>query len=152
MDIKEQLTDSGAVIGYRPDLRYEKKIESETNIIQQSDINDYVNNNDSYTKTVQSFLNNKPSDVINDLNDNIITINDIIDSLSKAFKENKYNKYSSIESYIQALDNKNEVYVKDFLEFHKTDISKSQIPEIIKTLHLEKERIKIISETLKTLY
>ena len=43
MEIKDQLIDSGAVIGYRPDLKYEK-----SNSVNESNIditNEYVNNN-----------------------------------------------------------------------------------------------------------
>ena len=48
MSIREQLTDSGAVIGYRPDLKYEK---TNTFTNNTSDVTTkYVNNNKNYTK------------------------------------------------------------------------------------------------------
>lgn len=150
MNIKDQLTDSGAVIGYRPDLKYEKINEPEKSDINV--INKYINNNDSYTNTIQSYLDNQPNLVISNINDNIISINDIIDRLAEAFNKKQYNKYSNIESFIEAIENGNTVYAKDFLEYHKTDISKSQIPEIINVLEIEKERLNIFNETLKTLY
>lgn len=150
MNIKDQLTDSGAVIGYRPDLKYEKINEPEKSDI--SVINNYINNNDSYTNTIQSYLDNQPNLVISNINDNIISINDIIDRLAEAFNKKQYNKYSNIESFIEAIENGNTVYAKDFLEYHKTDISKSQIPEIINVLEIEKERLNMFNETLKTLY
>ena len=56
MEIKDQLTDSGAVIGYRPDLKYEKINEPEKS--DTSVINKYINDNSSYTNTIQSYLNN----------------------------------------------------------------------------------------------
>lgn len=150
MNIKDQLTDSGAVIGYRPDLKYEKINEPEKSDI--SVINNYINNNDSYTNTIQSYLDNQPNLVISNINDNIISINDIIDRLAEAFNKKQYNKYSNIESFIEAIENGNTVYAKDFLEYHKTDINKSQIPEIINVLEIEKERLNMFNETLKTLY
>ena len=150
MEIKDQLTDSGAVIGYRPDLKYEKINEPEKSDI--SVINNYINNNDSYTNTIQSYLNNQPNLVISNINDNIISINDIIDRLAEAFNKKQYNKYSNIESFIEAIENGNTIYAKDFLEYHKTDINKSQIPEIINILEIEKERLNMFNETLKTLY
>lgn len=150
MNIKDQLTDSGAVIGYRPDLKYEKINEPEKSDINV--INNYINNNDSYTNTIQSYLDNQPNLVISNINDNIISINDIIDRLAEAFNKKQYNKYSNIESFIEAIENGNTVYAKDFLEYHKTDISKSQIPEIINVLEIEKERLNMFNETLKTLY
>lgn len=151
MEIKDQLTDSGAVIGYRPDLKYEK---TNTNSKDNSNniINDYVNNNDSYTKTVQSYLDNQPSDVISNLNDNIVSINEIIDRLAECFNKNEYNKYSNIETFIEAIENGNTVYANEFLNYHKTDISKNQIPELIQLLELEKKRINVFNETLKALY
>ena len=150
MNIKDQLTDSGAVIGYRPDLKYQKTNEPEKSDINV--INKYINNNDSYTNTIQSYLDNQPNLVISNINDNIISINDIIDRLAEAFNKKEYNKYSNIESFIDAIENGNTVYAKDFLEYHKTDISKSQIPEIINILEIEKERLNMFNETLKTLY
>lgn len=150
MNIKDQLTDSGAVIGYRPDLKYEKINEPEKSDINV--INKYINNNDSYTNTIQSYLDNQPNLIISNINDNIISINDIIDRLAEAFNKKQYNKYSNIESFIEAIENGNTVYAKDFLEYHKTDISKSQIPEIINVLEIEKERLNMFNETLKTLY
>lgn len=150
MEIKDQLTDSGAVIGYRPDLKYEKINEPEKSDI--SVINNYINNNDSYTNTIQSYLDNQPNLIISNINDNIISINDIIDRLAEAFNKKEYNEYSNIESFIDAIENGNTVYANDFLEYHKTDISKSQIPEIIQVLEIEKERLNIFNETLKTLY
>lgn len=149
MEIKDQLLDSGAVIGYRPDLKYEKDNDASTS---DDIISKYVNDNSSYTNTVQSYLNNQPNLVISNLNDNIVSINDVIDRLAEAFKKNEYDKYSNIEAYIEAIENGNTVYVKDFLEYHKTDISKSQIPEIIQVLEIEKERLNVYVETLKTLY
>lgn len=150
MEIKDQLTDSGAVIGYRPDLKYEKINEPEKSDI--SVINNYINNNDSYTNTIQSYLDNQPNLIISNINDNIISINDIIDRLAEAFNKKEYNEYSNIESFIDAIENGNTVYANDFLEYHKTDISKSQIPEIINILEIEKERLNMFNETLKTLY
>lgn len=150
MDIKDQLTDSGAVIGYRPDLKYEKTNTSVTT--ENNVINEYVNNNSSYTNTIQSYLDNQPSLVISNITDNIVSINEIIDRLAETFNKNQYDKYSNIESYIEAIENGNTVYAKDFLQYHKTDISKSQIPEIIQILELEKSRLKVFNETLKTLY
>lgn len=150
MEIKDQLIDSGAVIGYRPDLKYEK-----SNHINESNIditNEYVNNNNSYTNTIQSYLDNQPSLVISNISDNIVSINEIIDRLSEAFNENEYDKYSNIETFIEAIENGNTVYANEFLEYHKTDISKNQIPEIIQILEVEKERLNVFNETLKTLY
>lgn len=149
MDIKDQLTDSGAVIGYRPDLKYQKTNTSETTVINTTD---YINNNSSYTNTIQSYLDNQPNLVISNINDNIISINDIIDRLSEAFNKNEYNKYSNIESFIDAIENGNTIYANDFLKYHKSDISKSQIPEIVQILETEKERLNVFNDTLKTLY
>lgn len=149
MAIKDQLTDSGAVIGYRPDLKYEKNIPKDSNT---NAIGNYINNNDSYTNTVQSYLSNQPNSIISDINDEIITINDIIDRLAEAFNKKEYDKYSNIESFIDAIENGNEVYANEFLQYHKSDISKSQIPELIQVLENEKERLNVYNETLKTLY
>jgi hypothetical protein len=150
MEIKEQLTDSGAVIGYRPDLKYEKTSKSKESGI--SIINEYINNNTSYTNTIQSYLNNQPSVTITNISDNIISINNIIDKLAETFNRGEYDKYSNIETFIEAIESGNTVYANDFFQYHKTDISKSQIPEVIQILENEKEKLTVFNETLKTLY
>lgn len=150
MEIKDQLIDSGAVIGYRPDLKYEK-----TNTLKESNdiaFNKYINDNSGYTKTMQSYIDNQPSMVISNITENIVSINDIIDRLSVAFNKNEYDNYSNIETFIEAIENGNTVYAKDFLMYHKSDISKNQIPEIVQILELEKNKLSVFSETLKTLY
>lgn len=150
METKNQLTDSGAVIGYRPDLKYEKTNNPEN--IGINIVNKYINNNDDYTNTMQSYLDNQPNLTISNISDNIISINNIIDRLSKAFNKNEYDKYSKIESLIDAFKNKNTTYIKDFIDYHKFDITKNQIPEIIQILEVEKERLNMFVETLKLLY
>lgn len=153
MEIKDQLTDSGAVIGYRPDLKYEKSntTNDESNL-GINIINEYVNTNSNYTNTIKSYLDNQPNSVIFNIEDNIVSINDIIDRLAEAFNKNEYDKYSNIETFIEAIENGSTVYANEFLEYHKTDISKNQIPEIIQILEIEKERLNVFNETLKTLY
>ena len=150
MEIKDQLIDSGAVIGYRPELKYEKENTQQTTF--DSVLSEYINDNDSYTNTLQSYLQNQPNLVISNINDEIVTINDIIDRLSKLFNKQEYNEYSNIEAFIDAIENGNIVYANEFLQYHKTDIGKSQIPEIIQILETEKERLNVFNETLKTLY
>lgn len=148
MAIKSQLTDSGAVIGYRPELKYEKtntKIDG-TNAIYHSQ------DNDNYTNTLQSYLNNQPNFVISGLNDEIETINEQIERLAEKFKEKEYDNHSDIDGFINSIESGNIEYVNAFLQYHKTDISKSQIPEIIWMLETEKERLTIFNDALKTLY
>lgn len=150
MEIKEQLTDSGAVIGYRPNLKYEKTNKPVTQT-EPVNINQYVNKS-SYSTTLKSFLNNLPNAVISNLSENIDIIDEMIDRLCKEFDNENHSSYSNINSFVNALRAKNNEYAKEFLNAHKTDITKSQIPEIIEVLENEKDRINVIIDTLKTLY
>ena len=147
---EDQLLDSGAVIGYRPNITYDKENTSTSE--ESSIIDDYINDNESYTDTINSYLNSLPSSIIEDLSTNIITINDIIDRLKDHFKSNQYSDYANIENYINAIESGNLIYANEFLQFHKENISNSQIPEIIYTLELEKNRLTVFTDTLKTLY
>lgn len=147
---EDQLLDSGAVIGYHPNLTYDK--ENSTTTENTTVIEEYINNNEGYTNTMQSYLNSLPSSIIEDLSANIMTINDIIDRLKEHFKSGQYSDYTNIESYINAIESGNLAYANDFLQFHKENISNSQIPEIIYTLNMEKNRLTMFTDTLKTLY
>jgi len=150
MEIKEQLIDSGAVIGYRPNLKYEK-FNKPVEQTEPININQYINKA-SYSTTLKSFLNNLPNAVLENLNENIDIINEMIDRLCKEFDNETHDTYSNINSFVNALRAKNNEYAKEFLNAHKANIGKSQIPEIIELLENEKERINIISDTLKILY
>ena len=147
---EDQLLDSGAVIGYQPNLTYDKENSDMTEEV--SVIEDYINNNESYTSTMQSYLNSLPSSIIENLSTNILTINDIIDRLKNHFKNEQYSDYTNIENYINAIESGNLVYTNKFLQFHKDNISNSQIPEIIYTLKTEENRLTILTDTLKILY
>lgn len=120
--IKSQLTDSGAVIGYRPDLQYSKSISS-NNTVRDS-IND---NTENYSQTVKSFLENLPSTVIMDIADTIETIDDIIDNLKEELETNDISFSSSV-------------------------IPVSIIPDIISILAVEKERLELLNDVTKMLY
>lgn len=148
--IKEQLTDSGAVIGYRPDLRYGKEI-SNTDAVNKGEPSAVSGSPVAYSATVNSVLNNLPSKTISVLNDVLEGINEAIDRLSEEFDKTKYKDYGNIESFINAISN-NEEYADSFLNYHKNDISKSSIPETLYILIKSKERVELLEETFKKLY
>ena len=150
MEIKEQLVDSGAVIGYRPDLKYEKDNKPITQA-KPVNINQYIGKS-NHSTTLKSYLNNMPNAVISNLEENIEIIDEMIDRLCKEFDSGEYDSYSNINSFVNALRAGNAEYAKEFLEAHKLDISKNQIPEIIEILENEKNRVNVIIDTLKTLY
>lgn len=150
MEIREQLTDSGAVIGYRPNLKYEKTNKPVTETAPVN-INQHINKA-NYSTTLKSYLNNLPNAIISNLTENVDIIDTMIDRLCKEFDNENHDSYSNINSFVSALRTGNSEYAKEFLTAHKTDISKSQIPEIIEVLENEKNRINVIVDTLKTLY
>lgn len=146
---EDQLKDSGAVIGYRPELKYEKEYNGRTTTTNTST---KVNNKQNYSNTVKSFSVSSPSKIIANINDTMDNINTIINRLSKIFESKKYDKYSNISSLVTAINNNNTNYAKEFIDYHKFDISKSQIPEIVYELKLQEKRLEIFKETYKTLY
>lgn len=146
---KDQLIDSGAVIGYRPELKYEKEYNGRTTATNTTT---QLSNNQKYSNTVKSFSTNSPSKIISNINNTMGIVKEIIERLSDTFNDNEYDKYSNIESFIGAIDNDNINYAKEFMEYHKFDISKSQIPEIIYELKLQEKRLEVFKETFKILY
>lgn len=150
MDTNKQLIDSGAVIGYRPNLKYEKGNKNISNV-SATIVGDNTTQSAS-TNTIKSFMRDLPHSVINNLKEEIQNIDNTIERLINTFSEKEYGAYSNIRAFLDALKSNNEKLVNEFLQNHKTDISKSQIPEIIYLLYSEKNRLTMISNTLKTMY
>lgn len=146
---KDQLTDSGAIIGYRPDLQYSKNINSFTN---QKTKDIITEDSKEYSKTIESYLANQPSTVIIDLIDTVNSIDDSIKRLTEEFDKKDNDKYSNLTAFVNAIENNNLTYVNEFLSYHKDNIERNQIPEITYTLEQEKQRLNIMIDTLKTLY
>lgn len=145
----DQLADSGAVIGYRPELQHPKDINSyvDSKLSQDRTSQD----TEKYSKTIESYLENQPNLVIIDLDDTMHLIDESIERLTEEFNNKNYKEFSNLTSLVSGIENNNISYINDFLSYHK-DISKSQIPEIIFILEEQKQRLDIMIRTLKQLY
>lgn len=151
----EQLYDSGAVIGYQPNLKYQKD-----NNVTEDFSNSVVPNkqqNISYSNALQGIDTNAPSKSIQDIYYVISNMGKLIDKLSKSFHSNNWNQYNDISGFLNAILNKNNSdefssYIKDFSEYHKNNIKGSIIPEIILTILDSKDRLEKIEELLKELF
>lgn len=154
-DISKQLTDQGAVIGYKPDIQYSKEIKESSRMSGSVSNEGYINNlTNRYSKTVQSLLENAPFEAVSSISDSINNIKDVINRLKEAFKEQESNwsQYGNIEMFIEAIDIKDSSYVEKFLDFHMNNVEGSSIPEICYFLKTEETRLNILQNTLKTLY
>lgn len=146
-----QLLDHGAVIGYSPRLEYNKDISSLYNTDNEE--NQVVNTEDiKYSSSLQHFINNTPSFTINALNQTSELLRDLIDLLSDSFEKNNWKMYGDISSLLNAINNDNDKYIKDFVNYHKYDITKSIIPELISYINDANKRIKLVSSTLTKLF
>ena len=150
-----QLEDDGAVIGYKPNLEYNKsfnnKDNSEKEELDSSSETDYSGNT-TYTETLTNFKNNLPSTALSNLDFAIESMKILIDELSKSFIKGNWGEYSNISSLINAIENNNQEYINAFINSHKYNISGSIIPELIGYIYESKERLEILQSVLKELY
>ena len=124
---KKQLEDVGAVIGYQPNLNYEKeKQHKEVSITFESDIN--------YSSIVNQIEQLSPVTLIKNLDHSIDTIKKLVTRLTDAFNNNEWSKYNQISSLINAIEGGNQDYVEEFVNQHSSQITGSIIPEIIKDI------------------
>ena len=152
--INKQLIDDGAVIGYKPNLEYNKSVDgsndTETIPITRDE---YVSNIYSgYTLTVQSFLENTPYTAITAIGDAISNIDGTLKRLVDEFKESGQAEYSNIDMFIESLTSGNSNYADTFLEYHMDNIVGSSIPELCYFLINQKIRLQSLQNTVKTLY
>ena len=153
----EQIQDSGAVIGYKPNLRY---VKDNKNTFNDTNSNTNINksnydNSVTYTETVSSFIESLPSKTISVINNSFAIINGLIDKLSDEFNKldiSNFGTFGNIETFISALNNDNIEYAEQFLEYHQQNISSSVIPDILSIILDSKKRLQTLSEELKYLY
>lgn len=143
-----QLSDDGAIIGYKPELGLSKNIKA---VVDASD-NSIASNKENYTTTLQSFLENMPAEAIGYLEEIIDNIGSTIDQLKSIFKESYSGTYSNIEMFLESLVLENTDYAAKFLEYHMDNIKGSSIPELCVILTNEQDRLKALAKTLKKLY
>lgn len=149
-----QLDDNGAVIGYRPNLSYDKDIKTnnETTDVTEEQTLIQTLANEVHTKALSSFANNMPSTAIKALDYTSNTIRMLIDEAAKSFGSGNWGKYDNINSMISAIESGDSDYIKRFAEYHRHNIEGDIVPEIIEELYEAKQRIDAVMETTKRIY
>lgn len=145
-----QLSDDGAVIGYKPNLQYTKDSNTKS-VTEDSSVTDYSGNT-KYSNTVVNFSDNLPSTSLSTINFVQNNMKELIDELSKAFENNNWNEYNEISFLLNAIDNNNKEYINEFVNYHTNSITGSSIPELIKIIYDTKERLTVLDNTLKYIY
>ena len=151
---RNQLTDDGAVIGYKPTLEYVKKGKSDVNAedtIKKSSATDY-SGKIKYSETLKSFANNLPGDALGSIDYVTQNMRLLIDKLASSFHNGNWNKYGEISSLLSAVESINEEYINKFNEYHQDKITGSIVPELIGLIHDTEYRLQILSNVLKELY
>ena len=146
-----QIDDDGAVIGYKPNLQYKKDKTSVPINIDNTIKNNY-SGNITYTDTLSNFKSNCPSKSLSDIEYVTKNLKKLVDKVSKAFKKGDWGQYSDISTLLSAVENNNDEYIQDFVEYHNGNIKGSIVPELIKDIHDTKTRMCILDKILKELY
>jgi hypothetical protein len=148
-----QLSDDGAVIGYKPTLEYVKKGKSDVNAedTKKSSATDHPGKV-KYSETLKSFKNNLPSAALGNIDYVTQNMRLLIDKLASSFQNGNWNQYGEISSLLSAVESNNEDYINAFIEYHKDKITGSIVPELIGLIHNTEQRLQILSAVLKELY
>ena len=146
--MNRQLHDDGAVIGYKPNLQYNKDAQSTAEVKQSSADTKSI----QYSDTINSIANNLPSSSIANINRVLQNIQSLIDKLASKFQNGNWGQYSEISSLMTALKNNNIEYTNNFVEFHSNTVTGSIIPELIEIIYGTQQRLEILQSTLKELY
>jgi hypothetical protein len=150
----EQLNDDGAVIGYRPNLYYDKDVKTNTETEEPKQEQTLIQTlaNEVHTKALSSFANNLPSTALGALDYTSETIRTLIDNVSTAFGTGNWEKFNNIESMLSAIESGNTAYIKQFADYHRHNIEGDIVPEIIEELYEAKIRLDAVSETMRRIY
>lgn len=148
--MSQQLTDNGAVIGYRPKLEYAKEMNQKATSVSGNPTD--ASGTIQYTSSLTGLIYNQPSATISDVDYVIDNIQKLIDALAAKFEAGNWGEYNNISSLLNAVAINNTEYIDEFIQAHKHNINGSIIPELIGHLYNTAERMKILSDILKELY
>ena len=131
METKDQLKDSGAVIGYSPTFKYEKRTDSSSQPLE------YLSSkNETYTKCLNDFKKNMPSSSLIALDYAINTISKSISSLKEKYEEITGITYTTTEDMVKK----------------NITISGNTIPEIVEILEKNLVLTNKIKDAIKILF
>ncbi len=142
--------DDGAIIGYKPDLKYTKEVSSTSDSTSSTAITS--SDDTSYSTTLTSISENLPSSVLTSINYVSENLESLISQLAELFKDKNYDKYRNISAFLSAIKSGNTSYVGDFISYHSDDITGSILPELILEISNAEKRLELLDSTLKKLY
>ena len=152
-----QLADEGSVIGYRPNLEYKKELNGQGEVQSSQTAEENAENLQEYTLkdyslAVQAFIESNPSSTISKLEDSVDYLKNLTDKLTEAFQSGSWDDYSDISMLLMSLENGNQEFYEEFVEYHSTHINGSIIPELIVELYGQESRVQTLISTMKELF
>ena len=152
MDPLRQLNDDGAVIGYRPDLRYITD-KSNGQLAEQEAANADQARISYHTRCLVSFINNPPSKAASAIMEVTTNLENFIDRLASSFKCGEWSDYNNISSLVAALRSGDKEYAEKFVEYHRKNMKTNNVvPEVMLELNRVEERMNNILGLFETLY
>ena len=145
-----QLNDDGAVIGYKPDLQYKKDMTVASNNTDTTRTN--YSGSITYTDTLSGLKDNCPSQALSNIAYVTENLKKLVDKLAKAFKNGNWDKYNDISTLLSAVENNNDEYIQDFVDYHHGIITGSIVPELIQDIHNTQTRMDMLDKIIKELY
>lgn len=180
--ILSQLNNDGNIIGYQPTLKYEKqRTATGKAITSQEDINyDPEKDTTLYSKTLNGFAENTPSNVLADINNVLKNINRLKSNLAQKFNEDQavflnpfyksdsnisdteiilnnarpgtsYNPYNDINKLVEAENTGNESFSNEFEERYNS-VYGSVIPSLLNKLTFIENKLNALSTVFRQIY
>ena len=180
--ILSQLNNDGNIIGYQPTLKYEKQRTATGKAITfQEDINyDPEKDTTLYSKTLNGFAENTPSNVLADINNVLKNINRLKSNLAQKFNEDQavflnpfyksdsnisdteiilnnarpgtsYNPYNDINKLVEAENTGNESFSNEFEERYNS-VYGSVIPSLLNKLTFIENKLNALNTVFKQIY
>lgn len=147
-----QIGDEGAVIGYQPNLHYDKNRTAQGEVKEESSDSSNSQQVEYHSQCVLGFMNNTPSKTLANLDFAIVNMKKLIDKLSKAFQDGNWNEYGDISTLLSAIDNGNTDYITKFVDYHRDNITGDITPELIEAIYNTEQRLELVSSIIKQLY
>lgn len=148
--LNNQILDDGAVIGYRPDLNYTKDIDNKSDTSLSTDKNDVLH--EYHTVALAYLMSNMPSDALNNIGFSKQTLWEQIEKLTDAFIPRGWEKYNNINALISAINNKNDQFIKSFVDYHSHNINGSIVPELVYSIYKSYDRLERLESTIKEVF
>lgn len=153
MALNQYTGDDGAVIGYKPDLDYNKdrKTEYDQEAVQETSNTD-ITGEYIFSSAVSGFENNTPSKLLNDLGFVISNIQSIIQKFPEYFISKGYGDYDDISMLTAMIAAADEDGIQAYVDYHFKNIQGSIIPELMQNEYEALKRVQRIENRIKYLY